>query len=93
MIIFYLSIHSNVTNYSQMTDGSGGLKLVGSSDDPNAGLLDDKVGNFFKQISNYNSKHFYVFSSVLHSLGGISILKKDCTSTSPPSSFCLWYQC
>ena len=54
-----------------MTDGSGGLKLVGSSDDPNAGLLDDKVGNFFKQISNYISKHFYVFSSVLHSLGGI----------------------
>ena len=54
-----------------MTDGSGGLKLVGSGDDPNAGLLDDKVGNFFKQIYNYSSKHFYVFSSVLHSLGGI----------------------
>ena len=67
-----MSIHSNVTNYSQMTEGSGGgLKLVGSSDDPNAGLLDDKVGNFFKQISIYSSKHFYVFSSVLHSLGGI----------------------
>ena len=57
MIIFCLSIHSNVTNYSQMTEGSGGgLKLVGSSDDPNAGLLDDKVGHLEKISPNC---HFY----------------------------------
>ena len=34
-----------------------------------------------------------IFSSVSHSLGRISILKLDCTSTSPLSLFCLWYQC
>ena len=41
-----------------MTDGSGGLRNVGSSDDPNAGLLDDKVGHFW---TNYQISTFSIF--------------------------------